>query len=90
MPKKQKTRKQKIQSDQRLKSLPKTSDSTFSLKELPTSSTHTLNTSTVKKTAFTHAITTSDYQYLSKDLAKITVLTAIIVILELFLKTVIQ
>jgi hypothetical protein len=78
MPKKKKTLKQKIQSDQRQRE-----PSNAQSYSLPTPATHVLE-KTVKPVR-THVITT-DYSYLSRDLSKTAILTGLIIIGELLIR----
>lgn len=90
MPKKKKTRKQKIVSDQRRQTSPTVSHvSKVTLSEHPkerptTPSIHPEQV--VQKPTLSHAIATNDYLYLSRDLLRIATLTGVIVIIELLLR----
>jgi len=83
MPKKKKTRKQKIQADSRhtteSAALPSEQIQTYSVAKKEVISPKVTSSSTT-------TIATSDYRYLSKDLLKTVLLTISIIIIELVLQ----
>jgi hypothetical protein len=86
MPKKKKTRKQKMQSDQRRQTI------TISAQPIPNhekiereTPSPTTTVAPTAKPIVRHAILTGEYQYLSGDLLKTAVLTCSIVLAELLI-----
>ncbi|MBI5122286.1 hypothetical protein HZA75_00345 [Candidatus Roizmanbacteria bacterium] len=84
MPKKKKTRQQKIIADHRREEV-NTSLYSFTPESLTSQSKQHLKP--VKKSI---AITTSSYQYLTRDLSKTALFTAAIVLIELTLRSIIK